>query len=168
MLERCTFTSYVYFHTSNTTTQPNSTKFYFWPTDYLSPINSITVRTFCDSHVDHAHVQIKLEIMINPIHTKVTDQFSDVTFLIGMLIPISFTRWSSSIGGSRGYIRWSSMATNSYICATFYVEEWKVSLVLRCKWLRLVILSGWSCKGTWSLWNGTSDSSITIQSPKEM
>ena len=168
MPERCTLTSYAYLHTSDTTTQPNGTKFYFWSTDRLSPIHSMTVRTFCDSHVDHAHVQTKLEITIDPIHTEVTDQFSAVTFLIGMLIPISFTRCSSSTGGSRGYIRWPSMATNAYICATCFVEEWKVSLVLRCKWLQLVILSGWSCKGTSALWNGTSDSSITIHSPKEM
>jgi hypothetical protein len=123
MPERCIVTSYVHFRKSDTNTQPNGTKLYFWSTDHLSPINSMTVRTFCDSHVDHAHVETKLEITIDPIHTEVTDQFFAVTFLIEMLIPISFTRCNSSTGGSSGYIWWPSMPTNSYNCATSYVEE---------------------------------------------
>jgi len=102
---------------------PNVTIFYFWSTDHLSPINSMTVRTFCDSHVDHANVETKLENTIDLIHTEVTDHFSAVTLLIGMLIPTRFTKCNSSTGDSRGYIRWPSMGTNSYICATWYVEK---------------------------------------------
>jgi len=108
-----------------TTNQPNGKNLYFWSTHHLPPVNSMTVPTFCDSPVDHAHVDTKLEITIDPIHIEVTDQFSAIALLIGMLIRISFTMCNSSTRGSRGYIRWFSMATNTYICATAYVTEWK-------------------------------------------
>jgi len=41
----------------------------------------MTFRTFCDSSIDHAHVDTKLEITIDPIHTEVIDQFSAIPLL---------------------------------------------------------------------------------------
>jgi hypothetical protein len=108
-----------------TTNQPNGTN--FGSTDHLSPINSMTVQTFCDSPVNHAHVDTKLEIAIDPIHTEVTDQFSAIAFLIGMLIPISFTRCNSSKDGD---LPWVPTCTFVQLCM------WKnesVLLVLRYK-----------------------------------
>ena len=78
MPERCLFPTYI--STRRTQLLNPTVQNYISDPHNLPPINSMTVQTFFDSHVDHANVETKLELTMDPLHTEVTDQFSAVTF----------------------------------------------------------------------------------------